>query len=48
MEWLAAMCSHIPNRYEQMVRYYVYSNTMRDYSSNDNHHFNSKLKVVDK
>jgi len=21
-EWLAAMCSHIPNRGEQMVRYY--------------------------
>lgn len=21
MEWLAAMCSHIPNRGEQMVRY---------------------------
>ena len=27
MEWLAAMCSHIPNRGEQMVRYYGhYSN----------------------
>lgn len=23
LEWLAAMCSHIPNRGEQMVRYYV-------------------------
>ena len=22
VEWLAAMCSHIPNRGEQMVRYY--------------------------
>jgi hypothetical protein len=21
-EWLAAMCSHVPNRGEQMVRYY--------------------------
>jgi len=21
MEWLAAMCSHVPNRGEQMVRY---------------------------
>jgi len=21
MEWLAAMCTHIPNRGEQMVRY---------------------------
>jgi len=27
LEWLAAMCSHIPNRGEQMVRYYGwYSN----------------------
>jgi len=22
LEWLAAMCSHIPNKGEQMVRYY--------------------------
>ena len=30
MEWLAAMCSHIPNRGEQMVRYYgYYSNVSR-------------------
>jgi hypothetical protein len=30
MEWLAAMCSHIPNRGEQMVRYYgFYSNVSR-------------------
>jgi hypothetical protein len=24
MEWLAAMCTHIPNRGEQIVRYYGY------------------------
>jgi hypothetical protein len=24
LEWLGAMCSHIPNRGEQMVRYYGY------------------------
>jgi len=24
LEWLAAMCSHIPNRGEQMVRHYGY------------------------
>ena len=24
LEWLAAMCSHVPNRGEQMVRYYGY------------------------
>ena len=30
LEWLAAMCSHIPNRGEQMVRYYgYYSNVAR-------------------
>jgi hypothetical protein len=30
MEWLAAMCWHIPNRGEQMVRYYgYYSNVVR-------------------
>jgi len=29
-EWLAAMCSHIPNQGEQMVRYYgYYSNVCR-------------------
>ncbi|MFH1075772.1 MAG: transposase [Pseudomonadota bacterium] len=30
LEWLAAMCSHIPNKGEQMVRYYgYYSNAFR-------------------
>jgi len=30
LEWLAAMCSHIPNRGEQMVKYYgYYSNVSR-------------------
>jgi ribosomal protein S27E len=30
LEWLAAICSHIPNRGEQMVRYYgYYSNVAR-------------------
>jgi hypothetical protein len=30
LEWLAAMCSHVPNRGEQMVRYYgYYSNLSR-------------------
>jgi hypothetical protein len=24
LEWLAAMCSHVPNRGEQMARYYGY------------------------
>ena len=30
LEWLAAMCSHVPNRGEQMARYYgYYSNVSR-------------------
>jgi hypothetical protein len=30
LEWLAAMCSHVPNKGEQMVRYYgYYSNLCR-------------------
>jgi hypothetical protein len=30
LEWLAAMCSHVPNKGEQMVRYYGYcSNVAR-------------------
>ena len=30
LEWIAAMCSHAPNRGEQMVRYYgYYSNVSR-------------------
>ena len=30
LEWLAAMCSHVPNKGEQMVRYYgYYSNAAR-------------------
>ncbi|MDP7078161.1 MAG: transposase [Desulfobacterales bacterium] len=30
LDWLAAMCSHVPNRGEQMARYYgYYSNVSR-------------------
>lgn len=30
LEWLAAMCSHVPNKGEQLVRYYgYYSNVSR-------------------
>ncbi len=30
LEWLAAMCSHVPNKGEQMARYYgFYSNVSR-------------------
>jgi hypothetical protein len=28
LEWLAAMCSHAPNKWEQMVRYYGYYNNV--------------------
>lgn len=31
LEWIAAMCSHVPNKGEQIVRYYgYYSNVSRD------------------
>jgi len=37
LEWLAAMCSHIPNRGEQMVRYYgYYSNVSRGKRKKEN------------
>ncbi len=28
LEWLAAMCSHVPNRGEQIVRYYGYHSNL--------------------
>jgi hypothetical protein len=37
LKWLAAMCSHIPNRGEQMVRYYgYYSNVCRGNRQQEN------------
>jgi hypothetical protein len=37
LEWLAAMCSHVPNRGEQMVRYYgYYSNVSRGKRQKEN------------
>jgi len=37
LEWLAAMCSHIPNKGEQMARYYgYYSNVKRGRGKNKN------------
>ncbi len=33
VEWLAAMCSQVPNKGEQMVRYYgYYSNVARGHA----------------
>jgi len=29
LEWLAAMCSHVPNRGEQMIRYYGFYSNVR-------------------
>jgi hypothetical protein len=46
LEWLAAMCSHIPDRGEQMVRYQRFCNTIRANSSNGNPHLNFKPTVV--
>jgi len=37
LQWLAAMCSHVPNKGEQMVRYYgYYSNVSRGKRKKDN------------
>ncbi|MBN1381090.1 MAG: hypothetical protein JXA41_05400 [Deltaproteobacteria bacterium] len=37
LEWSAAMCSHIPNKGEQMVRYYGrYSNIARGKRQKEN------------
>jgi hypothetical protein len=39
LEWLAAMCSHIPNKGEQMVRYYgFYSNVSRGDRKKEDHY----------
>ena len=46
LEWLANLCSHMPNRGEEMVRYYGFRNTFRYYSSIGNPHLNTKLKSV--
>ena len=48
MEWLAAVCLHIPNRGEQMVIYHGFFNTVRDYSSSGNPHPIIHLESVDK
>jgi hypothetical protein len=45
LEWLAAICSHILDRGEQM-RYYGFWSTIRDYSSNGNSQSNFKMKVT--
>jgi len=38
LEWLAAMCSHVPNKGEQMVRYYgYYSNVSRGKRKKNDH-----------
>ncbi len=40
MEWLAVMCTHVPNRGEQIVRYYGYYSSVsrgkRQRAGNDN------------
>lgn len=44
--WLVTMCFHIPDRREQMVRYYRFCNTIGTNNSNGNPHFNFKSTVV--
>jgi hypothetical protein len=46
-EWFVSMCSHVPNRGEQMVVYYKFFNTIKDYNSIGNPHFNSDMKLED-
>ena len=37
LEWVAAMCSHVPNKGEQMVKYYgYYSNVSRGKRQKEN------------
>jgi len=37
LDWLAAMCSHIPDQREQMIRYYgFYSNVFRGIRQKEN------------
>ena len=36
LEWMAAMCSHIPNRGEQIVQQCEFFNTIKDYSTTGN------------
>ena len=47
LEWLANLCSHIPNRCGQMARCYGFRNTVRHYSSIGNPHVNSNSKTLD-
>ena len=43
-EWFAAMCSHVPNRGEQMVRYYSwYSKQYRGQQNENNISFRVKI-----
>jgi len=37
-EWFVSMCSHVPNRGEQMVVYCEFFNTIKDYNSMRNDH----------
>ena len=46
LEWLAAMCSRIPDRGEQMGQYLRFSYTIRASSSNGNPNSNFKPTVV--
>ena len=48
LEWLAAMCSHIPNKGEQMVRYYgYYSNVSRGKKKINNTKVKTSTKKIE-
>jgi len=40
------MCLHIPDRGEQMVKYCVFRNAVKDCHSDGNHHLTSQLKKL--
>jgi hypothetical protein len=46
VEWLDDMRSHIPEKGKQMIRNYLFWDTIRDYSSNGYPHSNFKMKVT--
>lgn len=47
LEWLAAMCSHIPNSGEKILQYQGFCDTIRAHSSNGNPHIKSIPSIKD-
>ena len=45
-KWLTTMCSHVPNRREQMMQYHGFGITIRRFSTTGNPHFKFKAKTL--